>query len=167
MEVLGNVVLDRWLGLSVVPLAGLALMAGCTAGQQNAAAPSPAESTSAPGASASVADLQAAAAPALDLVQRYVPVGYATAPVSSGYDWANGSNEVRDETLSGRHLLQIACSGSGEISTTVQVTGKAQDQHVACGDKEVSVPFDGKLQVAIDGKPGNSGVVAWRVLSRT
>ncbi len=114
-----------------------------------------------------MADLQAAAAPALDLVQRYLPNGYATAPVSSGYDWATASNEVRDDTLSGRHLLQVACSGTGEISTAVQVAGKAQDLHVACGDKEVSVPFDGKLQAAIDGKPSNSGVVAWRVLPRT
>jgi hypothetical protein len=166
MEVLGNVVIARGLSISVAVLTGLALLAGCTAEHQKAVAPSLAGATPAPGGSASVADLEAAAAPALDLVQRYLPGGYATAPVSSGYDWATASNEVRDETLSGRHLLQIACSGAGEISATVQVTGKLHNQHVACGDKEVSVPFDGKLQAAIAGKPGNSGVVAWRVLSR-
>ena len=159
--------MGRWLGISAAALSGLALVAGCTTGHHNAAAPYPAKVTPAPGGSSTVADLQAAAAPALDLVQRYLPNGYATAPVSSGYDWATASNEVRDDTLSGRHLLQVACSGTGEISTAVQVAGKAQDLHVACGDKEVSVPFDGKLQAAIDGKPSNSGVVAWRVLPRT
>lgn len=173
---MGNIVLGRLQWFLVAGLAGLALIAGCTAGHQKAAtpsltgattAPAPTGATTAPGGSRSLADLQAAAGPALDLVQRYVPDGYATAPVSSGHDWATASNEVRDETLSGRHLLQIACSGTGGISTTVQVTGKAQEQHVVCDDKEVSVPFAGKLQAAIDGKPGNSGVVAWRVLSRT
>ena len=167
MEVLGNVVLGRWVGIPVATVTGLALLTGCTTAHPKAATPSPAAATPAPAGSTSVADLEAAAAPALDLVRRYVPDGYATAPVSSGYDWAKASNEVRDDTLSGRHLLQIACSGTGEISTTVQVTGKPQDQHVACGDKEVSVPFDGKLQAVLDGRPGTSGVVAWRVLSRS
>jgi hypothetical protein len=127
MEVLGNVVLGRWLGISVAALAGLALTAGCTAGHQKPAAPALTGATLAPGGSPSVADLHVAAAPPLDLVQRYLPDGYAAAPVSSGFDWATASNEVRDESLLGRHLLQIACSGTGDISTTVQVTGKAQD----------------------------------------
>jgi hypothetical protein len=119
--------------------------------------------TPSPSGSTSLADLKTAAAPALDLVQRYVPGGYATKSVVSGFDWATVSDEVLDETLSGPHLLQIACSGTGEVSITVQVAGKKPDRHVVCGN-EVSVPFAGKLHAVIDGKPGNSGVVAWRVL---
>jgi hypothetical protein len=183
MEVLGNLVMtigpQRWIRrVPPAAIAGLALVTGClvtgctaktgdTPAGATSTAPS-AESTAptgtAPTGAAAPADLEKAAAPALDLVQRYVPSGYATQAVVSGYDWATHTGQAIVETLQGSHLLQIACSGDGEVSAVVRVAKKSTQQSIACG-KEVSVPFEGALDAVIDGRPGNTGVVAWRVLA--
>jgi hypothetical protein len=91
-----------------------------------------------------------------------VPGGYGAHPVVSGYDWAAHTGQTLDETLTGAHLLQVACSGHGEVSVVIRRVTK----RISCG-QEVSLPFDGALDLVIDGRPGNTGVVAWRVLARS
>ena len=179
MEVLGNLMSIARPGLGLVVVAGLMLMTGCTAKRPDEDSPStPASLVSSASASASAsasgttptptspAALEVAAAPALSLAGRYVPDGYRTASVVSGYDWATTSNEVVKEALSGRHLFQIACSGIGEVSVTMRVAGREQNRRVVCGE-QTSVPFAGPLDAVLNGKPGNTGVAAWRVLPQS
>ncbi len=159
----------RWARrIPVAAVAGLALLTGCTANS----AQTPVHTASTPPAptpagSAATADLDTAAIPALDLVQRYVPAGYATKPVVSGYDWATHTGQaIEEDALAGPHVFQIACSGNGEVSAVIRLAKKETSQHVSCG-KGISVPFAGPLDAVINGSPGNTGVVAWRVLARS
>ena len=142
---------------SLAALAGVALIAGCTA--KHSPDPGP-TITPSPSPSPSM-DAQEAAAPALFLLAGYVPKGYRPKPVESGYhSAADTSGQTLREKLTGRHLLQIACSGDGAVSAVV---GKAAARRIACG-QTVSLPLNGPLDVTIAGRAGNTGVVAWRVL---
>ena len=105
------------------------------------------------------------ARPAVALVNSYTPGGYPGASVSSGYDWAaSAGQEIVDASLSGEHLFQIACSGTGRIA--VRMPSDSAARTVTCGADPVGFPFTGKLDVAFDGAPANKGTYAWRVLAK-
>ena len=99
------------------------------------------------------------------LVNSYTPGGYPGSAVSSGYDWAASAGQmIVDASLSGEHLFQIACSGTGRIAVHLPADSAART--VTCGANPVGFPFTGKLDVAFDGAPANKGTYAWRVLAK-
>lgn len=177
MEVLGNQLKTSGAparplkGAGRVPLATLAclgVLAGCTSPQDDNAVPPPqttTQSADTPATAAPTKDLEQAAQPALDLLQRHVPSGYASSPVVSGYDWASTPSETIKEQLSGDHILQVACSGNGQV--TIDIRASATTSHlIPCGSA-VTLPLIGPLDATITGQPPNTGVATWRVLPRT
>lgn len=138
--------------------APLLTVVACSGSDKPDAAPSSPKTT----ATTTARNLDAAAKAAKELVDQYTPAGYPTSAVVSGYDWANQHNQEISESLPGKHLFQIACTGPGTVS--VKLSGASQGQKVICGSKSVGVPFTGKLDAVVDGSASNSGTYAWRIL---
>lgn len=103
--------------------------------------------------------------PALALVDEWIPAGFTDAAATSGHFWASEPASGVDDTKPGRQLLQIACSGNGEI--VVRMTADAPRQRVGCGGKAAGFPFTGAISAFVGGAAANRGVVAWRILSAT
>lgn len=104
---------------------------------------------------------QAAAA----LLQRSTPQGYGSTPVASGHERADSTGEQISETVTGRSLFLIACSGNGEI--TVTMTSQATGELVKCGDQAKGFPFRGDLNALVVGEATNTGAFAWQVLAKS
>lgn len=150
--------------------AGLAVLgpAACSGGTAPAKShPSPAASRTAGAAPSTAApgNLDHAAGPAVARVQEYTPGGYRTSSVVSGEDWADAHSQRITEPLSGGHLFQIACSGSGAVSVRLSLAKGDSEERVRCGAKALSVPFDGRFVAVIDGSEPNSGAYAWRIVA--
>lgn len=156
---------SRGLLLAALPLAGVAGLAGLAAcsGAGSPAPSGPSARTATASATTAARDLDAAAKPAVALVDGYTPDGYGGSPTASGYDWASGAGQEIDETLPGHHLFQIACSGSGPI--TVKVSGRSPGKNIACGDRSTDFPFSGQFHAVVNGDPADPGTYAWRILA--
>ena len=108
-------------------------------------------------------DMDEAVQPALALVDESIPAGFTDTAATSGHFWAS---EPADESTTNRTaLLQVACSGNGEIA--VQLTDRAPSRKVGCGGKAAGFPFTGSISAFVGGAAANRGVVAWRILNAT
>jgi hypothetical protein len=147
-------------GAALGAIALVALVSGCSGSTAHHAQSASAPQTT---ASSSAVSLDAAAKPALALVQQYVPAGFNAVPVASEYDWARNSGQRISEKLTGKNALLVACSGNGSVSFTMHSAAGETTKRISCG-QPTTVPFQGNLDAVINGSAANSGVVAWRVL---
>jgi hypothetical protein len=90
--------------------------------------------------------------------------GYADQPVASGQDRANDKGREISEDVTGRALLQVACSGHGQV--TVTLPRQQRSTLVDCGEKATGVPFRGQLTALVVGQRDSAGAYAWRVLPK-
>ena len=102
---------------------------------------------------------------AVDLLQKSAPHGYGSTPVASGHERADNTGEQISETVTGRSLFLIACSGNGEI--TVTMTAQASGKMVKCGDQAEGFPFRGDLNALVVGEATNTGAFAWEILTKS
>ena len=149
--------------LAGVPL--LALLA-CSGPSGTSPAPPPSKKPTAQRSTAPAErDMDEAVQPALALVDEWIPAGFTDTAATSGHFWASEPAAGIDDNEPGRQLLQIACSGNGEIA--VQLTDRAPSRKVGCGGKAAGFPFTGSISAFVGGAAANRGVVAWRILNAT
>jgi hypothetical protein len=146
--------------LASVPLLGLV---GCS-GSHDGRAAHPTASAAKTKAPTAPRSLDQEAKPAVALVDQFAPSGYPTTAVASGYDWATHTGQEISETLPGKHLFQIACSGNGRIAVSLAADSRKKD--IACGHRSTGISFTGKFEAVIDGAAGNTGTYAWRILAK-
>jgi hypothetical protein len=90
--------------------------------------------------------------------------GYAGQPLASGQDRADDKGREISEDVTGRALLQIACSGRGQV--TVTLPEQQRSTLVDCGEPATGVPFRGPLTALVVGQRDSAGAYAWRILPR-
>lgn len=101
---------------------------------------------------------------AVGLVSTAPPAGYAPKAVASGHDRADDEGHEVSQTVKGRALFQIACSGLGRV--TVTIPAQKLSKLVRCGAKPVGFPFRQQLTALVVGQRDSSGAYAWRILSK-
>jgi hypothetical protein len=102
---------------------------------------------------------------ALALLSKSPVQGYQAQAVESGEDRADDEGHEVSETLKGRALFQIVCSGTGDI--TVTMPRQKVSKLVTCGKQATGFPFRGQLTALVVGARSSTGVYAWRILPAT
>ena len=90
--------------------------------------------------------------------------GYAEQPLASGQDRADDKGREISQAVVGRALLQVACSGRGQV--TVTLPQQQRSTVVECGEPATGVPFRGPLTALVVGQRDSAGAYAWRILRR-
>jgi hypothetical protein len=101
---------------------------------------------------------------AVSLLAQSPHQGYADQPAASGQDRADDKGREISQPVSGRALLQVACSGHGQV--TVTLPQQQLSTVVDCGEKATGIPFRGALTALVVGQRDSAGAYAWRILPR-
>jgi hypothetical protein len=99
---------------------------------------------------------------ALALLSRTSPHGFGADPVASGHDRADDEGLEISESVKGRALFQVACSGEGDV--TVTLPRQHLTKVVTCGKPAAGFPFRGQLVALVVGARSSTGAYAWRIL---
>ena len=101
---------------------------------------------------------------AKSLLSQSPHAGYGETSLASGEDRADDKGREVSETVRGRALFQIACSGHGQV--TVTLPKQQRSTLVDCGEQATGVPFRGDLTALVVGQRDSAGAYAWRILPR-
>jgi hypothetical protein len=99
---------------------------------------------------------------ALALLARTPLRGFRAEPVASGHDRADDQGLEISESVKGRALFQVACSGEGDV--TVTLPRQHTSQVVTCGEPATGFTFRRQLVALVVGARISTGAYAWRIL---
>jgi hypothetical protein len=90
--------------------------------------------------------------------------GFLTKALASGHDRADDEGHEVSETVTGRALFQVACSGTGQV--TVTLPRQDVSRLVTCGAPAASFAFRDELTALVVGQRSSTGAYAWRILPK-
>jgi hypothetical protein len=99
---------------------------------------------------------------ALALLARTPLRGFRAEPVASGHDRADDQGLEISESVKGRALFQVACSGEGDV--TVTLPRQHVSKVVTCGKPATGFEFHGRLVALVVGARSSTGAYARRIL---